>query len=154
MPENNILLSVHDSMADDFVHSAFKLSELGYTLYATEQTQKTFEAKGVPVQLLHFPSEVGVEPNAMTYLREGKIDLTINVPTHESTRLEDNYAIRRTSVDFGIPLLTNAQLVKMFADAAHLRKKGELHALDAKSLFQIYEEEKVDDAWTEDKEFH
>jgi len=154
MPEKTILLSVQDTLADEFVHSAWKLHELGYELYATEKTAKVMEKRGVPVKLLHYPTDVGKEPNVSTYIKEGKIDLTINIPTHESDRLEDNYEMRRAAVDYGVPLLTNLQLVQTFADAAKLYKKGELLGLDSKSLFQHYEEEKASDAWTDEKEFH
>ena len=44
------------------------------------------EKRGVPVKLLHYPTDVGKEPNVSTYIKEGKIDLTINIPTHESDR--------------------------------------------------------------------
>ena len=153
MPEKNILVSVQDSLADDFCHSAYQLHDLGYVLHATPKTAIVLEKNGIPCVTLNYPTDK-TEPNVSTYLKEGKIDMTINIPTHESDRLEDNYEMRRTTVDFGVPLLTNLQLVKVFADAAKMKKRGELLGLSPKSLFEHYQEEKASEAWTGESEFH
>ena len=155
MPERSILCSVQNTLMDEFVHSAWTFHELGYKLYATKMTFDVLEEKGVPCTLLHYPdSEKGVEPNVLTYLKTGKIDLTINVPTFESKKVKENFLMRRTSVDFGIPLLTNIQLVSVFADAINEYKKGELKGLDSKSLFEHYQKESPGDFWTASNEFH
>ena len=154
MPEKTVLVSVQDSVADECIHHAWKLHETGYELYATEKTKRIFDDKGVPCTLLHYPTEVDKEPNVLTYLREKKIDLCINIPTHETTKLNDNYQIRRTAVDFGVPLITNPQLMGVFADAANMYKRGEIMALKPDSLFEYYKSEKESDAWTGPKEFH
>ena len=86
-------------------------------------------------------------PNVLDYLREKKLDLVINLPTHESKRLEDNYAVRRTAVDFGIPLLTNLNLVKLFTSSLTRNKKQKLVGLYPDSLFDYYSREKPEEAW-------
>ena len=58
-----------------------------------------------------------MEPNVLTYLKEKKIDLVINIPNLSKGELNNGYKIRRTAVDFGIPLLTNARLAKAFIQA-------------------------------------
>jgi len=47
------------------------------------------------------------------------IGLVINIPNYESKWLEDNYQMRRTAVDYGVPLLTNMDLVKVFTEAIY-----------------------------------
>ena len=154
LPKKNILVSVQASLQDDFTHSAWQLHELGYTLYATNKTYEVLTKNSVPCKNAAYPAEEGTadRPNALDLLRDGTIGLCINIPTHESQHVKDNYLMRRTAVDFGIPLLTNNQLVKVFADAihAHDRDKG----LEPKTLFQHYNEEKDSDAWTSPSEFH
>ncbi|CAM9447351.1 unnamed protein product, partial [Choristocarpus tenellus] len=147
IPEKNILLSVQHSMFDDIVHVGHDLHKLGYNLFATELTHDYLEDKGVPSTLVRFPSAQGTAPNVVDHLREKKIDLVINLPTHESKMLEDNYAIRRTAVDFGIPLLTNLPLVKLFTGAVTMHKKKELVGLTPDSLFDYYSREKPEEAW-------
>ncbi len=44
-------------------------------------------------------------------------------------------------------------LIKVFADATHKYNKGELIGLDATSLFEHYQAEMYDDAWTDPTEF-
>ena len=51
-------------------------------------------------------------------MKEKKIDLVINIPKNLSKgELDNDYKIRRTAVDFGVGLLTNARLAKAFIQA-------------------------------------
>lgn len=72
----------------------------------------------------------------LEYLRNGKIDLVINLPTPQSKQVENNYLMRRTAVDFGVPLLTNIHLVKLFAGAIAKYKKGELIGLQVRRVLR------------------
>jgi len=157
MPKKNILLSVQSSLENDMTHSAYQLHELGYNLFATKATGEVLKKNGIPCTIVGYPTEKGMSndiPNALDLIRAKEIDMVVNVPTYESKRLEDNFQIRRSAVDFGIPLLTNMNLVKVFADAAHKYKKGELIGLDATTLFEHYQAETDADAWTNPTEFH
>ena len=153
------MLSVEESLCDEVTHSAFKLHELGYKIHCTKGTKKFMDKVGVPCVALEYPCDMGVEgsndeENVITYLKTGKIDLCINIPTHKSKRLNDNYDMRRTAVDFNVPLMTNMQVVNVFTNAANLYHAGEFTGLDAKKLFDYYKEEKEVDAWTDPNEFH
>ncbi|CAM9583970.1 unnamed protein product [Chrysoparadoxa australica] len=153
MPEKNILMSVQASMMDDMVHVAFDLASLGYTIYATDATHKVLQEKGVTSTFLNFPTN-GTSPNAEEYLSARKIDLVINLPTSESKMIKDNYIIRRTAVDFGIPLLTNVHLVTLFASAVAQHREGKLLGLQPASLFDYYKQEDPKDTWTGPNQFH
>jgi carbamoyl-phosphate synthase large subunit len=88
--------------------------EKGYTLYATGGSQKYLEQNGIPSTFLHWPDECK-KPNTLDYLREKKIDLVINIPKDLSkTELNNDYTIRRSAVDFNIPLITNARLASAY----------------------------------------
>ncbi|KAL7461628.1 hypothetical protein ACHAXS_002047, partial [Conticribra weissflogii] len=157
MPKKNILLSVQSSLENDMTHSAYQLHELGYNLFATKATGEVLQKNGIPCTIVGYPTEKGQNteiPNALDMIREKDICMVVNVPTYESKRLEDNFLMRRTAVDFGIPLLTNMNLVKVFADAASKHVKGELVGLDAQTLFEHYQSETDEDAWTTPDEFH
>lgn len=158
MPKKNgnILLSVQSSLENDMTHSAYQLHELGYNLFATKATGEVLQKNGVPCTIVGYPTEEGESDlrNAVDMIREKEICMVVNVPTYESKRLEDNFLMRRTAVDFGIPLLTNMNLVKVFADAAHLHAQGKISALDSKTLFEHYESETDADAWSNPTEFH
>ncbi|RZK28723.1 MAG: carbamoyl phosphate synthase large subunit, partial [Hymenobacter sp.] len=93
------------------------LVKKGYQIYATQGTHRFFAENNVPSSLLFWPDD-HVEPNVLTYLKEKKIDLVINIPKNLSKgELDNDYKIRRTAVDFGVPLLTNARLAKAFIQA-------------------------------------
>jgi carbamoyl-phosphate synthase large subunit len=55
------------------------------------------------------------EPNIRTLLETKKIDLVINLAhQYEREVIDDDYTIRRLSVDFNVPLITNLQLAVLF----------------------------------------
>ena len=92
----------------------------------------------------------------MDLIKNKEVGLVINIPNHKSKRLEDNYLMRRSAVDFGIPLLTNMNLVKCFTDAVYTNKMepGKMVGLHPQSLFEHYETESENEAWTGPREFH
>merc|ERR1712003_273198 len=142
MPKKNILLSVQSSLENDMTHSAYQLHELGYNIFATKATGEVLQKNGVPCTIAAYPTEPEKDvQNAEELIREKEICMVVNVPTYESKRLEDNFIMRRTAVDFGIPLLTNMNLFKVFANAAHKHVEGELTGLDATTLFEHYKTE-------------
>ena len=54
----------------------------------------------------------------MSYLHDKKIDMVINIPKNlTKAELDNDYQIRRTAVDFNIPLVTNARLASAFINA-------------------------------------
>ena len=60
----------------------------------------------------------GGSPNAVDYIKQGKVDLVINIPKHfQKEELTNDYIIRRTAADFGVPLITNRQLAERLAEA-------------------------------------
>lgn len=157
MPKKNILMSVQEGLQDELTHTAYQLHELGYNIYATEKTAAVLEKNRVPCTVVQYPTEedpLSDVPSAIELIKNEDVGLVINIPTHESTRLEDNYLMRRTAVDYGIPLLTNTQLVKVFADAVYKQTKGDVMDLAPKTLFEHYAQETDADAWTDPTEFH
>jgi len=155
----NVMLSVQESLQEDVTHCAYQLHELGYTIWATKDTAAVLEKNHVPCKVVSYPTERGTAaveglPNVVDMLKNKEIGLVINIPTHGSKRLEDNYQMRRTAVDYGIPLLTNMNLVKVFADAIHIHEKEGFVGLQPVSLFEHYNKETNEDAWTDPTEFH
>ncbi len=108
-------------------------------------------------ELLAYPLaklEGSTTPNVIDYLKEGKIDMVFNLPTSQSTQLENNYLIRRTAVDFDVPILTNMQLVKLFVESMAKHKSQPMLGLTTDSLFEYYGKEPNSSAWTSPSEFH
>jgi carbamoyl-phosphate synthase large subunit len=118
IPDKNILLSTGpiESKAE-FLESTQILRDMGFKLYATRGTAKFMKDNGIDSYILHWPSEEK-EPNTLTYISDGNIDLVINIPKNiEREELDNDYLIRRNAVDFNVPLITNLQLAKRLVEA-------------------------------------
>ena len=127
MPEKNILLSTGPiENKADFIKSSKILADLGFKFYATKGTADFMKSHKVEAEVLYWPLE-NKEPNILTYLSEGKIDLVINIPKNiDKEELDNDYLIRRKAVDSDIPLITNLQLAKRFTEAVLRTPAGKL----------------------------
>lgn len=119
VPEKNILLSTGDAKQKaELLGAAKKLAYNGYSLYATGGSYKYLVDNNIPATRVYWPSENGMEPQAMDLLREKKIDMVVNIPKNlTQVELENGYKVRRAAVDFNIPLITNARLASAFINA-------------------------------------
>ncbi len=131
LPKKNILLSTGPIKSKAYLlESIRKLKQMGYNLYATKGTHEFYEKNDVNTKVLYWPLEKK-EPNVLTYLKDRKIDLVINIPkSFEEEELENDYLIRRKSVDFNIPLLTNPQNTKLFIESISKLKMRDLKIKD------------------------
>src|SRR5690554_108473 len=116
MPVKNVLISSGPSRSKvELLRSARMMHERGYNLYATEGTHRFLQDHGVKNTLLHWPDEEDRHPNTIEYIREKKIDLVINIPKNYTKReLKNGYKIRRHSIDYNVPLITNARVASAF----------------------------------------
>jgi carbamoyl-phosphate synthase large subunit len=116
IPKKTILLSTGTAKDKaEFLEGARILYEKGLKFYATKGTADYLRNNGMEAEVLYWPFD-NMEPNILTYLSEGKIDLVINIPKNaEKTELENDYVIRRKAIDMNIPLITNIQFAKRFA---------------------------------------
>jgi len=131
MPKKNILLSTGPIESKvEFLESARKLYEMGYHLFASSGTAVFLLENDIPAQALHWPLEQE-SPNIMEYLKEGKIDLIVNIPKNNlSSELTNGYLIRRTAVDFEIPLITDIKIAKQMVEALEYYRQ---HGLEIKA---------------------
>ncbi len=118
IPKKNILLSTGPVRSKvELVNSCRLLAEKGYNLFATRGTAQFLEMNGISSTVLYWPDE-DEKPNTIDYLRNKLIDLVINIPKDLSSKeLSNDYTIRRSAVDFNIPLITNARLASAFLTA-------------------------------------
>jgi carbamoyl-phosphate synthase large subunit len=115
IPAKNILLSTGPARSKiELLNSARMLVKKGYKLFGTRGTQQFLEENDIEATVLHWPDEEK-EPNTLTYIKQKKIDLVINIPKNLSKdELNNDYMIRRSAVDFNIPIITNARLASAF----------------------------------------
>ena len=108
----------------DLLDACKMLDEKGFELYATLGTQRFLKENGVSAIAVNWPDEEG-NHNVKEMIAEKKFDLIINIPKDVSRReLTNGYIIRRSAIDFNIPLVTNARLASAFIFAfCTLRKE-------------------------------
>ncbi len=115
IPQKAVMLSTGTAKDKaDFLNETKALSDMGLKLYATNGTARFLSEHGIIAEVLNWPLEKE-EPNIITYLNEGKIDLVINIPKNEEKyELDNDYLIRRKAVDMNVNLITNIQVAKRF----------------------------------------
>ncbi|NWI87358.1 CPSM synthase, partial [Pitta sordida] len=132
-PKKGVLIGIQESFRPRFLSVAELLHEEGFKLYATEATSEWLNANGIPANPVAWPSQESRSrslPPIRRLIRDGKIDLVINLPNSNTKFVSDDYVIRRMAIDSGIALLTNFQVTKLFAEA--VKNSGKL---DSRSLF-------------------
>lgn len=119
IPAKNILISSGDAKQKaDLLDAARLLAKNDYKLFATGGSHKYLIDNGVESNLVYWPSEKDMEPQALRMLQEKKIDMVINIPKNlTQSELDNGYKIRRASVDYNIPLITNTRLASAFINA-------------------------------------
>ena len=115
IPKKNILLSTGPMRSKvEMINSCRMLVERGYNLFATHGTHEFLKLNGFDSIDLAWPDE-DKKPNVLDHMAGGQIDLVINIPKNlTSHELSNDYTIRRSAVDFNIPLITNARLASAF----------------------------------------
>ncbi|MFX0071582.1 MAG: carbamoyl-phosphate synthase (glutamine-hydrolyzing) large subunit [Candidatus Hermodarchaeota archaeon] len=140
----NVFISVGgEELKKQVIPLAKKLKDLGFTIFATEDTAEVLRNNGVYAVKLYKIHEFGMEPNIMDCLQNGAIDLVINIPLPTTveekfrTIMEDEYKIRRMAVDYNLPVIVNLQLAGALIDAIEKFRKKEL---TIKSLNEYHDE--------------
>ena len=125
IPKKNILVSISgDKHRFRLLDDVKKLSELGFTLYGTESTSAFYRDQGIPMGQLYKIHEEK-EPNILTFMVEGKLDLVISMPDKKEVSISektDTAIIRRQAVEHAIPLLNDVLLAKLFVKAIAEKK--------------------------------
>lgn len=119
IPEKTVLLSTGGAKQKaEMLDAAKMLIEHGYELYATSGTSKYLTENGISNTLVYWPSDEGLQPQALNLLHEKKIDMVVNIPKNLTPReLTNGYKIRRAAIDLNIPLITNSRLASAFIQA-------------------------------------
>jgi len=122
LPTKNILLCIGPSAQKlEFMQHARTLHEIGFQLFATKGTYEVLkQQEDLGDSIFVYKPTMKREPNCCTLLREGKIDLVINVPDcMDSGAMTDGFELRRTAVDAAVPLITDIKMAILTTMALH-----------------------------------
>jgi len=122
LPTKNILISIGPSAQKmEFLQHARTLHDMGFQLFATKGTYEILKSDAMLSDTISvYKPLVKREPNALTLLRDGKIDLVINVPdSMDSQALTDGFELRRAAVDSSVPLITDVKHAILMTVSLH-----------------------------------
>ena len=119
IPKHTVLLSTGGAKQKaDMLGAARMLADNGYEIYATGGTHRYLKENGIDNTLVYWPSEEGMQPQALDMLHEHKIDMVVNIPKNlTASELTNGYKIRRAAIDLNVPLITNSRLASAFISA-------------------------------------
>ena len=128
VPKKGILVSSGDAKGKVELLDACKiLNEQGYTIYATEGTQKFLAHNGVAATTVSWPDEKNAHKDIIALIANHEVDLIINIPKDYTKReLTNGYKIRRSAIDHNIPLFTNARLASAFIQAFSAKAESDI----------------------------
>ncbi len=118
-----VFLSVPDRDKPKIAPLAKALSDLGFSLVATEGTARTIRAAGIPIDLV-LKVHQG-RPNIVDLMKNREIDLIINTPSGQRAK-DDQANIRKEAILHSIPVITTLQGARAAANGLASWAKGEL----------------------------
>ncbi len=121
--KGRIFVSVSDIHKQEVVLIAQSLYQLGFELVATRGTAAAIKSAGVPAIVVNKVSEG--RPNLVDRIKNGEIQLVINIPSGRTAR-DDDQLIRRASVNYNVPVVTTLAGARATASAIAAMQSGEL----------------------------
>ena len=111
----NVLISVGSNDDKEELYESVKLlAENGFTLIGTQGTATYYNKLGIDFRIVD-------GDNIKMGIKQGMYDLVINIsiPNKIRTNKEKTpgYYIRRLSIDYGIPVITNIKCAKLYIDS-------------------------------------
>ncbi|MCE9541741.1 carbamoyl-phosphate synthase (glutamine-hydrolyzing) large subunit [Candidatus Kaiserbacteria bacterium] len=135
LPKKNILISLGgEENKIKLLPTIQKLSEMGFSLYATEHTADFIRSHGMKCEKVYKVQHKG-SPNVTELLESGVLDLIINIPVRVKDAI-DGFIVRRKAIDLNIPLITNRQLAEGFVTAL---SETDVHSIPVKSWAEYRE---------------
>merc|ERR1712217_707950 len=100
---------------------AWMFIDMGFQLYATKHTQEILVKEGgIDSCITLFKPMVKREPNVLTLLQAGKLDLVINVPdSMDSQAATEGFEIRRAAIDSSTPLIADIKTAILTTMSLH-----------------------------------
>jgi len=121
LPAKNVFVSIGpNAQKTEFLQAAGLLVEMGFQLYATKNTHELLKQQGFDTCIMVYKPLVKREPNVLTMLQTGKLDLVIDVPSSmDSQALTDGFEVRRAAVDSATPLISDIKTATLTAQSLH-----------------------------------
>ncbi|MEW6100914.1 MAG: carbamoyl-phosphate synthase large subunit [Candidatus Omnitrophota bacterium] len=136
--EGNVLITVADKDKAGLFPIAGKLSQLGFKILATENTQRFLKEKGVDSELIKKVHEG--RPNIADAIKNRQIDLIINTPVGRMSVYDDSY-IRMLAIQYKIPYVTTMAAARATVDGIESVKKSQSEPKSLQEYHRMLKEE-------------
>jgi carbamoyl-phosphate synthase large subunit len=133
----SVLVTVNDHDKPTVVPIARRLHELGFRVLATSGTQRYLRARGIPAELVLKVYEG--RPNGIDLMVSGQVHLLVNTPLGKLTQ-QDDYAMRRTALQHGIPYTTTMSAASAACDAIIAMKSRRLEVCSLQEWHALADE--------------
>ncbi len=110
-----VFISVHDFYKDQIVRVAEAFARMGFQIVATQGTAERLRAHGVPVETILKVSEG--RPHVVDHIKNGDIQLVINVSLGRRSSRKDAYHIRRGALLYNVLYTTTISGARALTEA-------------------------------------
>ena len=131
-------ISVPDRKKSDAAFIAKRLADEGFRLLATTGTAERIREQGIEVETVNKVGEG--KPDVVDFIKEGQIDLVINVPEGRGTR-GSGYRIRTEATMNGVPCITTVELASIVIMGIKALKKSGLKVKSIQEYHAAIEQE-------------
>lgn len=125
-----VLMTIGDADRSGMLEAAAQFIDLGFTIMATEGTNKYLATHGLVSQRIMKMNEG--RPNVVDAIMNGEIQLVVNVPHSQKGKHDDAY-IRQAAIKYKIPYITTVAAAVAAARGirAHRRGSGTVRSLQS-----------------------
>jgi carbamoyl-phosphate synthase large subunit len=139
----NVLLTVADKDKAELFNVALKLSQLGFKIFATQNTGRMLKEKGIENALINKLHEG--RPNIADAIKNRELHLIINTPIGRASVYDDSY-IRMLAIQYKIPYVTTMSAAKATVDGIDAVKRGKSSPVSLQEYHQQLKTEKITDS--------
>lgn len=138
--EGNVLVTLTDKAKEELMPVAEKLTQMGFNIFATENTQRFLKAKGIESTFIKKLHEG--RPNISDVIKDKKINLIINTPVGRASAYDDSY-IRMLAIQYKIPYVTTMSAARATVDGIESTKKKQGEPKSLQEYHLMLKEEEV-----------
>jgi carbamoyl-phosphate synthase large subunit len=128
-----IFISVRDEDKPHLLAVASQMKQLGFELVATRNTHAFLARHGLSAKTVFKIGEG--KPDVVDLIKQRNLCLVINTPSGLRAR-SDGFAIRRTALDFGVPIVTNISACQAVVQAVAVLRGANLGIVALQDIYR------------------
>ena len=121
--EGAVLITVADRDKVGIIEPARRFKEMGFTIVATEGTQRFLEKHGIESRFINKVKDG--RPNIVDAIKNGEIQLVVNTPKGKLSEVDDSY-IRKSAIRYKILYITTTTAALAATKGIAARKSGKV----------------------------